>query len=314
MNLFICMTPLQMLIAEKIIKRKSLQNCILVAVAYSDNPKFRYYYSQLGKLCEKSYFFLVNNRTLFDRIKVMFRLKMFLLKLNKVNFSGCYLASIDCSYIQLLTSGIKTEKIYTFDDGTVNLISNGIYYKNRSYSLAEKCFRILFSIHDTVESYRKKSMLHYTIFNNTSNIIDDKEYISLINDTCSEQTQSMKKTVKIFVGQPLFEIKVKKETLLTFFKREKINYYYPHPREIEKFENITYLTSDKIFEDYIVDYLQQNPTYTLEIYTFFSTVILTVKDIKGVSIIPCYTDEIDPKYHSVYDFFRQMNIPIKNLG
>lgn len=314
MNLIICLTPLQMLIAEKIIKKKSLQNCILIVVAYNDNPKFRYYYSQLSKQCRESYFFLINNKTFFERIKAMFKLKMFLLKLNKINFSGCYLASIDCSYIQLLTSGIKTEKIYTFDDGTVNLISDGIYYKSRPYSLAEKCFRILFSIHDTVESYRKKSTLHYTIFNNTSNIIDDTEYISLINDICSKQYQSIKKTVKIFIGQPLFEINVKKETLLTFLKQEEINYYYPHPREIERFDSITYLTSDKIFEDYIMDYLEQNPTHSLEIYTFFSTAILTIRDIKRISIIPCYTDEIDPKYHSVYNFFRQMNIPIKNLG
>ncbi|MDG6264743.1 glycosyltransferase family 52 [Glaesserella parasuis] len=302
-----------MLIAEKIIKQKSLKNCVLILVVYNDNPKFRYYYSRLDKLCEKSYFFLVDNRTLFNRIQAMFKLKILLCNLNKINFIGCYLASIDCSYIQLLTSGIRTKKIYTFDDGTVNFNLNGAYYKSRSYSLPEKCFRTLFSIHDTVESYRKKSALHYTIFKNTRNIIENTEYISLINDICSTE-QLRTKTVKIFVGQPLFEIKVKKETILAFLKQERIEYYYPHPREIEKFENITYLNSEKIFEDYIMDYLAQNPTHALEIYTFFSTAVLTIKDIKGISIVSCYTEEIDPKHHAVYAIFREMNIPIMNLG
>ena len=42
MNLIICMTPLQMLIAEKIIDKKGLKDNILFVVAYSDNDKFRY--------------------------------------------------------------------------------------------------------------------------------------------------------------------------------------------------------------------------------------------------------------------------------
>lgn len=314
MNLIICLTPLQMLIAEKIIKQKNLKNNILLVIAYNDNDKFRYYYNRLSLLCDKAYFFLIDNSSLFKRIMAMVKLKMCLFSLNKNSFSACYLASIDSSYIQLITSGLKYHKLYTFDDGTINLLEGSPYYKDKCYSIFENGFRKLFSIKDTVSFYRQASVLHYTIFKDNKNIVENTEYIPLLEkkNKCNSHGH-VSGEIKIFLGQPLSEIKVGKQLLLNFFVDEKIDFYYPHPRETELFENVNYIKSERIFEDFFIDYVEKNQDKEIVVYTFFSTAILNIKDIDNVRIFPCYTEQIDHRFYNVYDLFRKMNIPIKYI-
>ena len=100
MNLIICMTPLQMLIADRIIDKKGLKDNILFVIAYSDNEKFRHYYNRLSRKCVLSYFFKINENNLLTRLFSMIRLKKIVSSLSIKNFNSCYLASIDCSYIQ----------------------------------------------------------------------------------------------------------------------------------------------------------------------------------------------------------------------
>lgn len=312
MNLIICLTPLQMLIAEAIIKEKKLKNTILVVIAYNDNEKFRYYYKRLGLLCDKSYFFLIDNSSLWNRIKAMIQLRKFLSLLKKHKFSSCYLASIDCSYIQLITSGIKYQKLYTFDDGTINLLADSPYYKDKSYLFPEKVFRYIFSIKDKVSLYRKESILHYTIFKNSRNIISNTEFISFIkfNDV---NESNVDKIIKIFVGQPLSEIKVDKDAFICFLENENIDYYYPHPRENEYFDNINYIYSDKIFEDYLVEFLENNTNVKVKVYTFFSTVVMNVNDLKRVKVISLFSRQIPDHFIGIYELFRENKIEIRVL-
>ncbi|HHW7570481.1 TPA: glycosyltransferase family 52 [Mannheimia haemolytica] len=311
MNLIICLTPLQMLIAETIIKKKQLKNNILVVVAYNDNDKFRYYYNRLSLLCNASYFFLIDNSSLFNRIKAMARLKLFVSSLSKYDFSSCYLASIDCSYIQLITSSIEYQKLYTFDDGTINLLADSSYYRDKSYSLLERVFRISFGVKDTVSSYRKKSILHYTIFKNSQNIISNVEFVHLIEKRYEASKSSDE--IKIFLGQPLSEINVERDLLLELIATEKIDFYYPHPREKEIFDRVEYIKSEKIFEDFLLEYLEQNKDKVINVYTFFSTAILNVKDISNVRVISCYSEQIDPRFHNIYNLFQKLNVPIKYI-
>lgn len=312
MNLIICLTPLQMLIAETIIKKKQLKNNILVVVAYNDNDKFRYYYNRLSLLCNASYFFLIDNSSLFNRIKAMARLKLFVSSLSKYDFSSCYLASIDCSYIQLITSSIEYQELYTFDDGTINLLADSSYYRDKSYSLFEKVFRRIFGIKDTVSLYRKNSIFHYTIFKNNSNIIENTEFIPFIQPNVI-QSYNVDKVVKIFVGQPLSEIKVDKNTVISFLKDEKIDYYYPHPREKDFFDNVEYIYSNRIFEDYLVEYLECNVSADINVYTFFSTVVMNIKDLNRVNVISLFSSQVPDSFIGVYRLFRENNIEIRTI-
>lgn len=56
-NIIICTTPLQMLIAHKIIKTKADESFDLLVIAQQDNEKYRYYFNRLKKDCKKSLYY-----------------------------------------------------------------------------------------------------------------------------------------------------------------------------------------------------------------------------------------------------------------
>lgn len=313
MNLIICMTPLQMLIADRIIDKKGLKDNILFVIAYSDNEKFRHYYNRLSRKCVLSYFFKINENNLLTRLFSMIRLKKIVSSLSIKNFNSCYLASIDCSYIQLITSNTKFENIYTFDDGTINIIKTSSYYSDKKISFLESVLRFILNVQHTVSFYRKNSCLHYSIFDN-ENIIRKIEKIELVsNDLISNSDKNSLNVVKFFIGQPLSEIHISKQKLMEFFYTEKIDYYCPHPRETIELENISYIKTDKIFEEYIIDYITNNPKTLIYVYTFFSSVALTLKDIQNIKVVSCYSRMINSRYLNVYDVFRDFRIEIRNI-
>ena len=302
------MTPLQMLIAEKIIDKKGLKDNVLFVVAYSDNDKFRYYYDRLSQKCVQSYFFKINENNLFTRLFSMLRLKKIVSSLSIQKFNSCYLASIDCSYIQLITSNTKFENIYTFDDGTINIIKTSSYYSDKKISFLESVLRFILNVKHTVSFYRKNSCLHYSIFDN-ENIIQKIEKIELVsNDLISNSDKNSLNVVKFFIGQPLSEIHIPKQKLVDFLNCENINYYFPHPREKLELDCVNYIATDKIFEEYIADYLSDNPTKLVYLYTFFSSVALSVKSIPRVKVISCYSNLINKKYRDAYYIFKSFFI------
>ncbi|ODQ39089.1 hypothetical protein BHC25_00050 [Mannheimia haemolytica] len=101
--------------------------------------------------------------------------------------------------------------------------------------------------------------------------------------------------------------------LLELIATEKIDFYYPHPREKEIFDRVEYIKSEKIFEDFLLEYLEQNKDKVINVYTFFSTAILNVKDISNVRVISCYSEQIDPRFHNIYNLFQKLNVPIKYI-
>lgn len=313
MNLIICMTPLQMLIAEKIINKKGLKDNVLFVVAYSDNDKFRYYYDRLSQKCVLSYFFKINENNLFTRLFSMLKLKKIVSSLSIQNFNSCYLASIDCSYIQLITSNTKFEHIYTFDDGTINIIKTSSYYSDKKICFLERVLRLILNIKHTVSFYRKNSRLHYSIFDN-ENIIQHVEKIEIVpnNSTPTEDHNSFS-IVKFFIGQPLPEIHIPQKKLIDFLNYENINYYFPHPREKLELDCVNYITTDKIFEEYLADYLSENPTKLVYIYTFFSSVALSAKNIHRVKVISCYSNLINEKYLGAYQIFKNLGVNVINM-
>lgn len=313
MNLIICMTPLQMLIAEKIIDKKGLKNNVLCVVTYADNEKFRYYYNRLSQKCISSYFFKINESSLFTRLFSMIKLKSIVHFLSN-KFNSCYLASIDCSYIQLITSNVKYDKLYTFDDGAINIIKTSSYYSNKKVSFLESLLRFILNIKHTVSFYRQNSLLHYSVFDN-DNIIQSLEKIELIPaDKMLNKDNHSLDIVKFFIGQPLSEIHIPKEMLIKFLDDENIDYYCPHPREKLEIENVNYITTEKIFEEYLMDYLLEKPTKLVYIYTFFSSVALTIKDIPRIKVISVYSELINPKYIDTYAIFKDLGIHIIDIG
>ena len=76
---------------------------------------------------------------------------------------------------------------------------------------------------------------------------------------------------------------------------------------------MNYIATDKIFEEYIADYLSDNPTKLVYLYTFFSSVALSVKSIPRVKVICCYSNLINKKYRDAYYIFKSLGINIIDI-
>ena len=127
-NLFICLTPLQALIAQALI-RQTAQPADLLMVCYpeADNAKFQHYYQQTAAQCRRSRYHTVPRRP-WQRA---FALPRLLDGLDS-RYHTLYAASIDNANVQYPASRLTFDRLETFDDGTGNLYPQSLLYQNDS--------------------------------------------------------------------------------------------------------------------------------------------------------------------------------------
>lgn len=305
-SLIMCVTPLQMIIAEKIIQLNPKEDFDLLVIALSDNDKYQYYYDRVKVICVSSLYYITEKgiKGFLSYIKKLNK--------NKLNrgYENFYLASIDSRHFQYILSRNKKANIYTFDDGTANIIPQSLYYSNSKPRLFKRIIWRFFGIKHYMEDIKKLSSLHYTIYNNVPNIIKETQLVRLYKDSDLNPT-SVNKVSKIYLGQPLEEISdiFTGDYISQRLKKLDIDFYYPHPREkgIPK-GDYTIVTSPLVFEDYIITYLKDNPEVRVEVYSFISSAILNIASLDRVDV--CYIR--DPYLYNLYKNFYIFSL--KNLN
>lgn len=298
-SLIMCVTPLQMLIAEKIIHKFKDQKFDVIVIALADNEKYRYYYKKLEKISCNSFYYVPKDGFL-GFLKYINVLK-------KNGFAGkytnCFLASIDSRHFQYIISKNKNTNIYTFDDGMANIIKNSIYYTNENIPSWKKMIWNFIGIDSYMEDIKKSSKKHYSLYENVSNIIENTEYLKLFESSKSK-SESTKK-INIYLGQPLIEIsdKFTQQYILKTLDSLQIDYYFPHPREklIPK-GNFEIISTPLIFEDYLIDYLAENKTVEINLYSYISSALLNVKGLDRVNVNYIFDNYLIDKYSVFYGF------------
>lgn len=299
-SLIMCLTPLQMIIAEKIIQLNPEQDFDLLVIALSDNDKYRYYYDRLKNICVSSFYYTTEKG-----------IKGFLgyirkLKKNKLNekYESLYLASIDSRHFQYVLSRNKKANIYTFDDGTANIIPQSLYYSNSKPRLFKKIIWRGFGIKNYMEDVKKLSLLHYTIYKDVPNIIEKTQFIKLYGEYKSSSTP-VTRVVKMYLGQPLEEISIdfNSQYVAKIIAKLDMDFYYPHPREkvIPKGE-FDIITSQLVFEDYIVSYLEDNPGVMVKVYSFISSAMLNIANLDRIELNYIYDSYLYESYKGFYSF------------
>ena len=304
-SLIMCVTPLQMLIAEKIIELNSDQIFDLLVIPIVDNEKHRTYFNRLKKYCVNSLYYLGGEKSLsfFD----------YLIKLNKYSldnkYSHYYLASIDSRHFQYLISKKRHPSVFTFDDGTGNIIPNELYYLNSKPSFLKRVAWRFFGVRFYMEDIKKISSLHYTIYNNVPNIIENKEYIPLFAKKNEDQKNLKNEVKKFYLGQPLsaisniFDIPFVKK----YIDKLEIDYYYPHPHEkLYPEGSFQVIDSPLIFEDYIIKFLKDNPNVNVEIFSFISSALLNIASLDRLQAIYIHDDQFFKLHHDFYNFAQEL--------
>lgn len=299
-SLIMCMTPLQMVIAEKIIQLNPKEDFDLLVIALSDNDKYRHYYSRLKNICVSSLYYITEKgiKGFLNYIR-----KLNEIKLNK-GYKNLYLASIDSRHFQYILSRNKKANIYTFDDGAANVIPNDPYYLNSKPKLLKRIIWRGLGIKYYMKDIKNLSLTHYTIYKGVPNIIEKTQLIKLYKD--NELTYSAtNKVVSIYLGQPLEEVSTIFTTdyIAQTLRKIKIDFYYPHPREknIPK-GDYKVVMSPLVFEDYIINFLKDNPEVRIHVYSFISSAILNIVNLERIEVNYLYDKVLYNNYKEFYDF------------
>lgn len=315
-NLFICLTPLQALIAQNLIRQTApiAADLLMICYAETDNEKFRHYYHETAALCEFAQFVRVPQN------KWLREIALFSLTKNlKKQYHTIFAASIDNPNVQFPLSHISFDRLETFDDGTANLYPTSILYRNHKYSQKSKIIRKLQGIRYTTEDLRQLSATHHTLYPTQKNIAQPTIALNLWqNDGISGslKTPLDKNVQKILLGQPIFNTEQENTQLFhQIIALIRPNGYFPHPRETYHIQ-AEYISTPLIFEDYLLKQIQQHPNTHYQIYHIASSAALNVSHFPNVSVHalrpkhPLFQRE---SFCYLYDLMKNMNIEIHEL-
>ncbi|MDX2372580.1 glycosyltransferase family 52 protein [Psychrobacter sp. PP-21] len=301
-SLIMCVTPLQMIIAEKIIELNPDEIFDVLVIALNNNDKYKYYFDRLKKTCVASLYYIPDKG-----VKGFFSYtrKLEICKLN-AKYQNIYLASIDSRHFQYIISKNKAANIYTFDDGTANIIPSSLYYSNSKPKFFKRAIWRILGVKYYMEDLKKISLSHYTIYKDIPNIIENKVFLSLFpRSDVSNDKGKQKQVIKFYLGQPLTEIS---EIFDISYVEKNINklgidYYYPHPREkVCPKGGFKLVESPLIFEDYIVQFLVENPDVNIEVFSFISTTLLNIMNLNNVYVSYIHDTQLFNLHQEFYNF------------
>jgi|AntDeeMinimDraft_5_1070356.scaffolds.fasta_scaffold11134_2 beta-galactosamide-alpha-2,3-sialyltransferase len=269
-DLFICYTPLQVLIAKAIIQSgacgKEKPDFYLFALSESD--RYKHYYDDMKSLC--NYSELVTSLPRFPLY-----LKWLRARFKSKTYNQVFFASIDSVHIQYILSIISFESIATFDDGTANITPDSKYYKNVSSSstriklFLRWCFGNRYTSHSMVAASTK----HYTLYKDMSNIITNTVPLDIFMSSADSAANGRDGELVVILGTVLKDILKNEETQPDSVRRiakllnelpqgDKV--YLPHPRdETDYFPDIPRCDSPLIAEEVIINYAKSYKKITL---------------------------------------------------
>ena len=288
-NIFICVTPLEILIAEKIIKFKKIpkQECRIIFLIDKISKKNNYYFNRIKKISTKSNFFLLNK----------FKYPNYYFKINKLvkktSPKIIYIAAIDSSLIQYVLSKNIFKKIYTFDDGIGNLTKT--YNTGFKKPTIKKILDFMLGINFGEKKIFENVKNHYTIYLNKKNNFSKKPIF--IGNLFKKVKFNKSKTCSIIIG-PVFRdlyhsnekekqsyILKKFKSFLKKFTIDKKVYIINHPRELENkyfIKNLVNINTKYLAEEYIIKIMSKKFN-KITLYSFpVSTVSINLQYLSSV--------------------------------
>ena len=268
MNIIFCTSPFQVLVAREVAKATG-EKFFGVYLKMSNDNRQKIYAEKMKEFCEDTLF--IGNKEWPSELRE---------KLENSKIDKFYLASLDNPIAHsIFNPGFM--RLFTFDDGSTSIIAPNMYTRYTD--------RVVGPNEITLENVIDLSNGHYTIFD-TNTVFPTEKLIKIPFDTKPNNfiRATNGKTVKVFLGQALGnyidekDIKITEKLTQKALERLGNVLYYAHPRVSVKVENAEIVRSDSCFEEEIYDLLANYEN--VEVYGFYSTSLLLVKDIPGVSV------------------------------
>lgn len=316
MNIVICLSPLQVLIAERIRYLYPEESFYGIMYAYNKNDKVEHYYKRMQSFCDGTYLFVDE----VDRSKseiYMQTIRLLWRGYRLPQAKRIFVASIDLLATHLLLCNQSKAQVVTYDDGTINLNEkafNQIMYKEsgRLQKLLHKLLGV-----PTVRSLLDRQSLHYSIYP-YPNVLPNVRRIELFASHKSSVEDDGER-VAIFLGQPIYQLEYDgRDKNAAYTSRVLHEYgieqYYPHPREEYEVGGVEYIHSPLIFEDYILQALDQYPSRTYLIYGFCSSVVLNLQGIERLEFVSLRPKQCPEYLEETYQLFERCGIRVEQLA
>ncbi|NNG75319.1 hypothetical protein HLH10_03085 [Acinetobacter sp. ANC 4277] len=317
-SLIICLTPLQMLIAEKIIENNGEKKFDLLVISLFDNDKYEYYYNRLKNKVQKSHYFIYKPSNLINNLKNFLNFKKFYHeKFESKSYSNYYLASIDSRHCQYILSLAGDFNLYTFDDGTANIFPNSIYFIDRKSNYLKRFILKVLGVNQFTIDLKNRSLKHFTIYKNSENAFKNTFYLPLFSNDLNSNLNKKNK-IKLLLGQPLIEYnkKLNYNYINNVISVLNIDLYLPHPREdvgqISSLKDVEVIQSNLIFEDLVIDILK-NKSGNLELYSFTSSAAINCSSLSGVKLFFIYNDLIASSNVNIYKKIKDLGYSIVRI-
>lgn len=283
-NLFICGTPLQSLIAVRIIEVNNFapEDCILFFYSAVKNRKYEHYYRLLSERCAQSVFYFCD-----------FNFPGYIAKAKKIfsgmDYSRVYLASVNSVFVLVALSLKKHHSLYTFDDGTANLSPSSSYAETYGLSIKKYLALKLFGNTYSIQKIRQESLGHYTLYPGFTNNISSK--LIPISIFLSKQHKEGSGRCAVILGTVFHEAFAVESIGRVITRLERLSesltdvcFYIPHPRgETLHASGLQILDSEKIAEEIISDLLLEYAV--VDLYGFCSSVQINMAHLPGVNNI-----------------------------
>lgn len=313
MNIIVCFTPLQILIALRVMEQYPGERFYGIVYNYTKLPKLMHYCEKLAERCEHVEFVLANARGKTEMYRYTANLLLRGLRLPKAK--RLFIASLDLLDIHIMLWRQSRAEIITFDDGSLNLSP-----KSFRAMLAKqpgglyRGLKRVFGFLGTPELLDRKQK-HYSIYT-LPNVMGESSYLSLFSDHVSGCERSATKT--ILLGQPIYEggyggLVRSQQLMQALVDQFAPDYYLPHPRETYQIEHCTYIKTNLIFEDWILDKLRNNPNDRYKIYTLCSTSAINLAGVEGLEFVALRPADSD-LYDEVYALMHQLGHEVIDLS
>jgi len=311
--LFICATPLQLLIASQILKKNRYKrnNCHLLYVVHSNNNKHNYYFNKFSNLFFKSILLEYDG----NPIKAMHYLRT--QGLHRF-YNSIYLATISFRFFQFLLSKTTHQTLNTFDDGTANILPSSTFYVDElglKRKIKDEIYKLIGNRHPTAY-IKEKTVRHYTIYKNTLNIVSSPVFLELFdNESMNPSLSKKSEHATVFLGSCIDSIianEKHRDKLISRLKYFLLNpphqtlYYLPHPLD-EKMD-IPFLEASEthlIAEDFIKNLLTKYEIVLL--IGFSSSAQLNLFETKRIRNI-CLTSKL------LNEHFNELALIMEKMG
>lgn len=290
---FICVTPLQLFIARKVVQEQRITDYVLVNINPHDQQVTRNYFAQLAENAIESDYLVLNSRIIENYRKVSGVLR----KWQKHRITSLYLASVDTVFAQYIIHRHPLAELYTFDDGSVNVLPSDIYHTKASLKIRQRTAYYLLRRHKDQDWIKLRIIKHFTIYQDMSNIVEAARLhnIDLFDDHYNlVPKEGASKDIKVFLG---FDLSPK---YFSAVKTINPDIYLPHPMEKRTESWINYTSTNLIAEEFLVQLLENFKS--IELYACNSSVLLNVKSprIQKV-VVDLYgnTSQLQKEYNQV---------------